>query len=256
LEISDVKLQVLGCHGGELPNCRTTCFLIDGVLSLDAGALCGTLPLEKLRRVDDILLTHSHFDHVKDLPLLADLLVGQRDRPVLIHASTQCAQTLKESLFNDALWPDFTKLPSRRRPVFQIKSFKPGAVFKVGKYTVRSVPVDHPVESCGFVLSDGKMAMAISGDTGPTQNLWSVLNRVRNLKAVLLETSFPNALQELADVSGHLTPRTLKGELAKFHRNGADVLLYHLKPAFVSVLKKELAGLPVEILELGDRFRF
>jgi cAMP phosphodiesterase len=251
-----VKLHVLGCHGGELPKYKTTCFLIDGVLALDAGALTGTLDLDKLSRVDDIVVSHSHFDHVKDLPLMADLIVGRRDKPVTIHASTECAKTLRENMFNNSLWPDFTRIPTRKNPVMQIKAFKAGATFKIGKYTVQSIPVTHPVESCGFIVDDGDHCVAMSGDTGPTEKLWKVLNKTRNLKAVLLETSFPNKLQQLADISGHLTPQTLKAELSKFNRNGAAVLLYHLKPAFVPQLKKELEGLPVEVLELGDTFEF
>ena len=80
-----MKLKVLGCSGGELPGHRTTCFLVDGALAIDAGALTASLPLEELLGIDDILLTHSHFDHVKDIPLLADLLVGRRRRPVRVH---------------------------------------------------------------------------------------------------------------------------------------------------------------------------
>jgi cAMP phosphodiesterase len=251
-----VKLQVLGCHGGELPTCRTTCFLVDDVLALDAGALTGTLSLERLCRVDHILVGHSHFDHVKDLPLLADLVIGRREKPVTIYASRECARALRENMFNDALWPDFTRIPSRKAPVLQIKTFKAGSSFKVGPYSVRSIPVSHPVESCGFVISDGESTLAMSGDTGPTERLWKVLNQTEKLKALLLETSFPNAMQALADVSGHLTPNTLSTELAKFRRNGADVLLYHLKPAFVAELKRELKHLPVEVLELGDTFEF
>jgi ribonuclease BN (tRNA processing enzyme) len=251
-----VKLQVLGCHGGELPTCRTTCFLVDDVLALDAGALTGTLSLEQLCKVDHILVGHSHFDHVKDLPLLADLVIGRRDTPVTIHASRECARALRENMFNDALWPDFTRIPSRKEPVLRIRTFRAGSTFDVGPYRVRSIPVSHPVESCGFVISDGQSTLAMSGDTGPTERLWKVLNQTENLKALLLETSFPNAMQALADVSGHLTPRTVAAELTKFRRNGAEVLLYHLKPAFVAELKRELAHLPVEVLELGDAFEF
>ena len=251
-----MKLEVLGCHGGELPKYRTTCFLIDGVLALDAGALTASLNLEQLLRVDDIVISHSHFDHVKDLPLLADLIVGRRDTPVTVYGSTECTRTLKLNMFNNSLWPDFTQIPTKKRPVLQLKSFKAGSTFKIGKYTVRSIPVTHPVESCGFVVTNGSSSVAMSGDTGPTEQLWKVLNKTRNLRAVLLETSFPNNLQQLADISGHLTPHTVKGELAKFKRNGAEVFLYHLKPAFVPQLKKELADLPVEVLELGDTFEF
>jgi cAMP phosphodiesterase len=247
-----VKLQVLGCHGGELPTCRSTCFLIEDVLALDAGALTRSLPLEQLCRIDDIVLTHSHFDHVKDLPLLADLVVGRRESPVTIHGSRECIRALRESMFNNELWPDFTRIPTRKNPVLQLKSFRAGSAFKVGRYAIQTVSVSHPVESVGFTLTDGQSTLGISGDTGPTEKLWKLFNASRGLKAVLVETSFPNKLQQLADLSGHLTPQTLKTELAKFERNGAQVLLYHLKPAFVAQLKRELAEQPVRVLELGE----
>lgn len=252
-----MKLRVLGCHGGELLQCRSTCFLVDEVLALDAGALTSSLSLEQLCRVDDILLTHSHFDHVKDLPLLSDLIVGRRKTPVTIHASRECTRALRENMFNNALWPDFTRIPTKRNPVLRLKTFRAGSTFKIGKYTVQTVPVSHPVESVGFIIHRGGVSLAMSGDTGPTQRLWKELNATKNLKALLLETSFPNQLQELADISGHLTPQTVESELKKLtRRNGVEVLLYHLKPAFVQQLKAEVAAMPVRVLELGDTFEF
>jgi cAMP phosphodiesterase len=251
-----MKLQILGCHGGELPGCRSTCFLVDGVLALDAGALTASLDLAALSRLDHILLTHSHFDHVKDLPLMSDLVVGLRPSPVTVWASHACVQTLRENLFNGSLWPDFTRIPSPEQPTFQLRSFTPGETFQVGPYAVTSIPVSHPVESCGFVIRKNGVALGISGDTGPTDRLWEVLNRTPELKVLLLETSFPDEMQELADLSGHLTPRTLRTELAKFERNGASVMLYHLKPAFVAELKRQVADLPVRVLELGETFQF
>jgi ribonuclease BN (tRNA processing enzyme) len=254
-----VRLRVLGCSGGELPRHRTTCFLLDDALAIDAGALTASLSLKELLRVDDIVLTHSHLDHVKDVPLLADLLVGQRDRPVVIHASTECARTLRESIFNDRLWPDFTRLPDARRPVLTIEPFDPRRRFKVGRYTLRPVPVEHTVESVGFVVSDGDGAIAISGDTGPTEAFWRAVNGTGDVRALLVETSFPSRLQALADVSGHLTPRTLAVELAKLERNGFPILLYHLKPAYAAELKRELAALRlrgVTVLARGDDFHF
>jgi len=249
-----VKLEVLGPHGGELPGCRSTCFLVDGKLALDAGSLTSAMDLERLINVDDILLTHSHFDHVKDLPMLADVLVGRRDKPVTIHSNEECIATLRKNLFNNRLWPDFTKIPTKRQAVFRLRSFKAGATVKIAGYTVKSVLVDHPVESCGFVISNGAASLAMSGDTGPTEKFWKVLNKVKDLKVLLLETSFPNALQELADISGHFTPQTMLAELDKFDRRQCEVLLYHLKPAFVDQLKAEVKGMPVRVLELDDVF--
>jgi cAMP phosphodiesterase len=255
-----MKLRVLGCHGGELPRLRTTSFLVDEALALDAGSLTGSLSLEELLRIDDVIVSHSHLDHVKDLPLLVDLLVGRRDKPLTVHASTACARTLHRCLFNNELWPDFTRIPTRANPVLRIHPFRPNEPFRVGRYQVLPIPVSHPVESCGFVVSDGRSAMGMSGDTGPTEALWEAFNAARGLKAVLLETSFPNMLQGLADISGHLTPNTVRAELSKLRRRRGralcEVMLYHLKPAFVSLLKEELSELQVDarVLELEDRF--
>jgi ribonuclease BN (tRNA processing enzyme) len=252
-----VRLRILGCSGGELPRHRTTCFLVDDALAIDAGALTSSLPLARLRAIDHIVLTHSHFDHVKDVPLLADLLIGQRERPLVVHASRACARTLRRSLFNGELWPDFTRLPSRRRPVIVLEPFDPRRRFRIGRYTFRPVPVAHPVEACGFVVSDGASAFAVSGDTGPTTAFWRAVNATPNLRALLVETSFPSRLQDLADRSGHLTPRTLRGELAKLERDGFPVLLYHLKPAYAAEVRRELGARDlrhVRVLERGDTF--
>lgn len=254
-----MRLRVLGCSGGEHLRHRTTCFLVDGALAVDAGALTASLSLDELLALDDVVLTHSHLDHVKDVPLLADLLVGRRRRPLRVHASSACARTLRESVFNDELWPDFTRIPDHRAPVLELRPFHPARPFRAGRYTVTPVPVCHPVESVGLVLSDGRSAIGISGDTGPTERFWRRVNGERRLKALLVELSFPNALQGLADVSGHLTPRTLEAELAKLERDGYPVLLYHLKPAYLSELKRELAALGLEnvrVLRRGDEFTF
>jgi ribonuclease BN (tRNA processing enzyme) len=254
-----VKLRILGCSGGELPRHRTTCFLVDGSLAIDAGALTASLPLEELLRVDDIVLTHSHFDHVKDVPMLADLLVGRRHRPLRVHASRACARTLRESVFNGELWPDFTRIPDPRRPVLRILPFDPGRRFRVGRYSFRPVLVSHPVESVGFLVSDGRTTIGVSGDTGPTDAFWRAVNARPRLAALLVELSFPSTHQWLADVSGHLTPHTLQEELGKLRRDGFPVLLYHLKPAYLAALRKEMAGLRmprVRILRRGDAFEF
>jgi cAMP phosphodiesterase len=250
-----MKLRVLGCSGGELPRHRTTCFLVDRKLAIDAGALTASLPLAELLELDDIVLTHSHFDHVKDVPLLSDLLVGRRKTPVRVHASTACARTLRESVFNDELWPDFTRIPDAKRPVLELRPFDPRRPFQVGRYTFHPVPVSHPVDSVGFVVSDGRTSFAVSGDTGPTVRFWKRVNAEPRLRALLVETSYPTRLQTLADVSGHLTPNTLVNELAKVERNGFPVLLYHLKPAYLAELKRELSALDlpgVRILAAGE----
>ncbi|GEJ58031.1 MBL fold metallo-hydrolase [Anaeromyxobacter diazotrophicus] len=254
-----MRLRVLGCSGGELGRHRTTCFLLDGTVAIDAGALTSSLTLDELARVERVVLTHSHLDHVKDVPLLADLLLGRRARPLVVHASTACAKTLADSLFNDRLWPDFTRIPDRRRPFVKVVPFHPRRRFRAGGYTVDPVPVHHPVDSVGFVISDGRDAIAVSGDTGPTDAFWKLVNAADRVRAILVETSFPSRLQALADASGHLTPATLAGELEKLDRDGRPVFLYHLKPAFAAELRRELSalGLPgVRVLARGQQLEW
>jgi ribonuclease BN (tRNA processing enzyme) len=250
-----VKIRVLGASGGELRGHGSTCFLVDGRLAVDAGALTSRLDLSELDRVDHVLVTHAHLDHVKDVPLLADLMVGRRRRPVTVHASKGATSTLRRSLFNGRLWPDFTRIPSAQRPVVRLQAFPFGEPFRIGPYAVSAVKVRHTVESSGFVVRRGPSAFAISGDTGPTTAFWREVSRAPGLRALLVELSFPSRMQKLADRSGHLTPRTLVGELAKVERKGVPVYLYHLKPAFEAELKAELADLglhDVTVLEGGD----
>jgi cAMP phosphodiesterase len=251
-----VRIEVLGASGGELPGMRTTSFLVDGRLALDAGALTSTLSLRRLERIDHVLLSHAHFDHVKDVPLLADLMAGRRrPRAVTVHASPGAVRTLRRHLFNGELWPDFTRIPSPSRPVLRLRAFRPGVPFRIGPYAVRPVKVRHTVESTGFVVSRGRAAFAISGDTGPTRAFWRAVGEAPGLGALLVETSFPSALQWLADLSGHLTPRTLVTELSKVKRDPVPVYLYHLKPAWAADLRKEIAALRlrgVKVLSMGD----
>lgn len=250
-----MKIRVLGASGGELRGHGATCFLVDGRLAVDAGALTSRLGLAELDGLDHVLLTHAHLDHVKDVPFLADLMVGRRRRPVTVHASKGATDTLRRSLFNGRLWPDFTRIPSAQHPVVRLRTFPYRDPFRIGPYAVSAVKVRHPVESSGFVIRRGASAFAISGDTGPTTALWREVNRTPGLGALLVEVSFPSRMQRLADRSGHLTPRTLVGELDKVEHREFPVYLYHLKPAFEAELRAELAELGlrgVTVLEGGD----
>lgn len=250
-----MKLRVLGASGGELPGEGGTCLLVDDRLAIDAGALTSRLPFEELRRVDDVLVTHAHLDHVRDIPLLADLVAGRRRRPVVVHASPGAATTLRRHVFNGKLWPDFTRIPSLRRPALRIETFRQGVPFRIGRYAVSPVRMRHAVESTGFVLRRGTAAFAISGDTGPTAAFWREVDRTEGLGALIVEVSFPRRMQRVADRSGHLTPRTLGEQLSRLVPRGIPVYLYHLKPAWRAELVAEVAGLDLhggKVLESGD----
>lgn len=126
-----MRIRVLGCHGGETPRHRTTCFLIDDRITIDAGAVCRSLTLDEQVKIDHMLISHSHMDHVKDLALLADQVIGRRKEPVTLHCGPETAETLRSSYFNNYLWPDFTKIPTPQSPVMRIDVHAPTESFRI-----------------------------------------------------------------------------------------------------------------------------
>ena len=139
-----LAIRVLGPYGGSAPGYRMTTFLIDGETALDAGALTEALPLAAQRRLRRVVLTHAHLDHVASLPFLVENLYG-RERPLEIIAPAPVLRTLSRHVFNDAAWPDFTRLPSRRRPTIVFRPVAVGRPFAAGGVRFTPLPVDHIV---------------------------------------------------------------------------------------------------------------
>jgi ribonuclease BN (tRNA processing enzyme) len=247
-----VRIRVLGAHGGELPGFRTTCFLLDQKLCVDGGAITATLKLEDILKIDDIFLTHSHFDHVKDVPLMTDLLVGNRKTPVVVHGPAETMEALDKDVFNNRTWPDFRVIPTAEKPVLTFDVVPIHEPVTCQGLKIRAIPVQHPVYSVGYIIEGKFGSIAFSGDTGPTDELWRAINATPNLKAVFLELSFPNSMQWLADISGHLTPKTVMDELGKLDRRGAKIYLYHLKPAVIDEVKSEVRALKKDFLHVCE----
>jgi len=245
-----MHLRVLGCHGGESPTHRTTSFLIDGKLLLDAGAATRSLALAEQAQIEAAVISHSHLDHIRDLALLADNVIGVRTSPLIVYCTEPTANTLEKHFFNDLVWTDFTKIPNpsdkKGSTVVVIERIKSGETFKVCGYRLHTVAVNHPVDCQAMIISGPSGTLAYSGDTGPTEALWDAVNNVPDLRAFIYEVSFPNAMKQLAQVSGHLTPAMMAAELKKFRpKSSTPILLYHLKPGFFELLKTQIA-------ELGD----
>lgn len=253
-----MELRVLGCHGGESPTHRTTAFLVDERLSLDAGALTSTLTLEDQKIIETVLVSHSHLDHVRDLATIADNRCQMKCAPLTVAGTKETIEHLRRHFFNDALWPDFTVIPDASQPTIIYQEIPLETPTRVLDYEVTAIAVDHTVDSAGFILDDGNGALAFSGDTGPTDRFWELLNERDNVRALLMEVSFPNREQTVASASGHHTPQTLLADLQK-HKAPQDLatLLYHIKPPFQSEVEKECAklkGLNLEVLKLLDQF--
>jgi ribonuclease BN (tRNA processing enzyme) len=253
-----MRLEVLGGFGGESRDCRMTCLLINGSIALDAGSLSQVLSIERQVEVHSILLSHSHMDHTNSLPFFIENVYGKSERPIDIHASEATVYAIRKYLFNNATWPDFTRLPNHLLPAMRFAEFQSEAPLVIDGVSFTPIPVDHLVPTHGFLIEQDGVAVLWSSDTGPTQRLWEIANRTPNLKAVCIDTSFDNALQDVADVSLHLTPRTLEAELRKLQKR-VPVLVHHLKPPCVDKIHEEVRRLgnpDIEFLEQGKEYRF
>jgi len=76
-------------------NCRTTSFLINDSVLIDAGTGVGDLALEEMSAIDHVFLTHSHLDHIAALPLMLDAVASQRKSPLTLHALDETLRALK-----------------------------------------------------------------------------------------------------------------------------------------------------------------
>jgi ribonuclease BN (tRNA processing enzyme) len=205
------------------------------------------------------VLTHSHLDHTASIPFLVENTFGEQREALEILVTPQVMHTVKLHLFNNDTWPDFTRIPNDMLPAIRLVQVEPRAPFSANGLELTPVPVRHTVPTHGYLVEDTDGAVLFTSDTGPTHEVWEVANRTERLRALIVEVSFPSRMQSVADVSLHLTPTTLAGELAKLKRDVA-VYLYHLKPAYVDELRQELAATrfphPVEELRQGDTYKF
>lgn len=237
-----MKIRVLGCDGGVAPSKLTTSFQITESLLIDAGSPATALELPEQRQIRDIVLSHIHVDHIKDLAFLADNLLGDVET-IRIHALPEVNAALRKHFFNGLLWPDFTKLPDPKKPFYQLHDISSEQELQFGSVQVTPVAVHHSVPALGFIVRDATTTVVLSGDTGPTERLWERSRDLERVDGFICEVAFPSSQQVIADGAKHFTPATLKAELPKFERPGVPVWLYHLKPRYAEEMLRELKGL-------------
>lgn len=253
-----MKIEILGGYGGESLGHRMTCLLINDRIALDAGSLTQALPIERQVAIHSILLTHSHIDHTSSLPFFIENVFGRAEKNVEIYTSSATAYAIRKNLFNNATWPDFTRLPNHLLPAVKFHDLRSEVPIELDGVRFTPIEVDHLVPTHGFLIQQEGSAVLWSSDTGPTQRLWEVANETRNLAAVCIDVSFPNEMQHIADVSQHLTPATLASELEKLNRR-VPILLHHLKPPHIDAIRAEVALLnnpDIDYLEQGRVYEF
>jgi ribonuclease BN (tRNA processing enzyme) len=239
-------VQVLGCSGAIAAGCRTTAFLLEHDVLIDAGTGVGDLPLAALARIDHILISHSHLDHVLSIGLLADSVIRLRSvngcAPIQVHALPETIEALRAHIFNGVIWPDFTRLPNSERPVLELVPFAVGDRMLLGGKTIEVLSASHTVPAVGFGVDGGAAGWWIyTGDTGPNPTLWRRLQQLR-ISHLVIETAFSDEERELARLSKHLCPTELGNELGEL-AGCVDVHITHIKPGEMDAVMAEIARL-------------
>lgn len=233
-----MKIQVLGCCQGKLPGYYTTAFLLNDHFLLDAGEIGELIRIEEQYTITDVLLTHAHLDHIIGLPFLGDIIFGRNQRSISIISIPEVIEVLHRHLFNNRIWPDFTRLPAEGPPIFSLHSIPPEKTCSIGEFEIIPFPMRHTVPSVGYLVRENDNALLYSGDTGSVLELIQIINHTENVKAVLIEISFPNRLKKLAEQTGHLMPASLNKLLSEMNRN-IPLWLFHMKPQYMREITEE-----------------
>ena len=235
-----MKIRVLGCSGAIAKEARTTSFLIDGEILIDAGTGVGDLTLEEMGRIDDVLLTHSHLDHVAALPLMVDSIASKRNTPLTIHALAGTIAALKAHIFNNVIWPDFTVIPTPQAPFIRFREICIGDVLRFRDKQVEVLPAVHTVPAAGFAVTADKGYWIYTGDTERNPALWQRVNQL-DVAMLVIETAFSNRESDLARRSLHLSPDSLAQELDCIAKGKSfPIYITHTKPAETALIMAEI----------------
>lgn len=254
-----MKIEILGCSGGMGANQHTTCIRIDGDTLIDAGTGLGSLTQGELARIKQIFLTHAHLDHICFLPLLIDNLFDKLDQPIEVYALAEVIDTVHQHIFNWSIWPDFTMLPDREKPVLRFNTITPWQTIDTGALRLLPFPSDHVVPTCGYQVNKaGSPSFVFTSDTTYSPSIIAHLNRLDPIHTLMVECAMPDDMEKLAKLSKHLTPSMLAQLLDELTHRPEHVWISHLKPSYtrqiIGELRERLPDQNLVVLGCGQQF--
>lgn len=235
-----------------------TSFVVDDTVAIDAGCLDRVGDLDSMGRIKHVFLTHSHLDHLASLPPFLDAVYDGSGDCVVVHGNAHVLDCLRRDIFNNRLFPDFVQISTFRPPYLQLHELTAGQAVEVGALRITPIEVNHVVPALGYIVEDPFAAVVLPGDTGPTEEIWRIAERLPTLRAVFLECTFPNSMEWLAEIARHLTPQRFASEMQKLPRR-VRFITVHVQARHRNTVLAELAALQlpgVEIGEAGETYQF
>jgi len=237
-----MRVEILGCSGGIGGGAlQTTSLLIDNDILIDAGTGVTSLSLSALKAIDHVFITHAHLDHIACLPFILDSVGGLRTSPLTMHATKATEDVIRKHIFNWQIWPDFSLIPSPENPFLCFNTIAVGAPLFLGERAISALPANHSVPAVGYRIDNlySGASLVFTGDTTSCAPLWDMVNRIPDLRYLLIEAAFPNRERELAILSKHLCPSLLLSELNKL-QSRPEILVTHAKPGLFEEIESEL----------------
>jgi ribonuclease BN (tRNA processing enzyme) len=251
-----MRVRVLGCYGNAVGSYRTTAFLVNDILLLDAGTVTEVLGDEEIKQIRHILVSHSHLDHLKGFfPFIDQLVMLGAPHELELISAKEVLDIISQNLFNDLVWPDFTIIPSEQEALIRLEALEMERAQEIGALMVTPIPVNHTVYTIGFVIKEGDKGFMFTGDTGPTERFWEIAATEKGIEFIIADVSFPDRMRKFAQVSGHMTLSMLLEEIDRHGIGGKTVYLNHIKPIFLEEVVEEVRLLGrknVRVLEQGS----
>ena len=241
-----MKVQFLGAHNCETASTKLVSLLVDDILALDAGGLTSSLSIEAQLKLKAVLLTHHHYDHIRDVPALGmNALFYETSVP--IYSTQEVRDALSSHWLNGTIYSNFLEKPAES-PRIEFTVIEPNRAFTIADYEILPVPVSHSVPTVGYQITspDGK-SLFYTGDTGPgLAGAWPDVSP----QMLITEVTAPNRYEEFGRIKLHLTPSLLREELLAFQKLKGylpRVALVHMNPRQEKEIEVEIEQLSAEL---------
>ncbi len=260
-----MRVQLLpSTVGGLAKHQLLSSYLIDDQICLDAGSIGFHSNLELQLGVKHIFITHCHSDHLASLPVFLDVHFGEwaeEPVPVVIHAEESTARAIREDILNDRHWPDFFRINDEQEMgLLELNIIEAEKPVEVSGYRITPVRANHIVDTLAFVVEKDGHSFALVTDTAPSDRIWEICAQAPGLSLVILELSFPDRMQWLAELTKHLSTTDFIAERGKLPTaDDCRFLAVHLKPNQFDEIKTQLEShrLPgVEVMIPGHDYEF